>query len=479
MVIIAIEYAIIILGSIFSVLSSLFFLRTLFTVTGFFLTRKFAPAKEQHKYAILVAARNEETVIANLIDSIHSQDYPQELIDIFIVADNCTDSTAEIARSHGAICYERFDNDHRTKGFALQYLVERIREDYGIESYEGYFIFDADNLLKRDYISRMNDSFDAGEKIITSYRNTKNFDDNWIAASYGIHWLRTVRLEHRPRSVFRLATRIQGTGFLFAAEVIKDGWNYTGFTEDRAFAADAVANGYRISYNNEAEFYDEQPTDMKIALRQRLRWAKGHLQAVVETGPKLFAHIFVTKGAANRHLKEGEGSKGLRLFNNIWLRLTSYDMFTVVFPYSLLSFLRKILVFILRVILISLSVSYLTIDLAPSFLRNILKFFDIVSVELNSVWAALLLFVLFTLAHSFWIYASGCITAAYVFIIERKRIMKIRWYKKVWFCITFPIFDYIGKVSSCVALFKKVEWKPIPHKNNVTIDDVDQKINNK
>ena len=144
---------------------------------------------------------------------------------------------------------------------------------------------------------------------------------------------------------------------------------------------------------------------------------------------------------------------------------------------SLLSFMRKILVFILRVILICLSTSYLTIGLAPSFLRNILKFFDIVSVETNSVLAALLLFVLFTLAHSFWIYASGCVTAAYVFIIERKRIMKMRWYKKVWFCITFPIFDYIGKVSSCVALFKKVEWKPIPHKNNVTIDDVDKKIN--
>ena len=138
--------------------------------------------------------------------------------------------------------YERKDPYRRTKGFALQYLVERIREDYGIDAFEGYFLFDADNLLKKDYITRMNESFDAGEKIITSYRNTKNFGDNWISASYGVHWLRTVRHEHRARSLFRLATRIQGTGFLFSWEIIKDGWNYTSLTEDRAFCADAVAN---------------------------------------------------------------------------------------------------------------------------------------------------------------------------------------------------------------------------------------------
>ena len=196
-------------------------------------------------------------MLGNLIDSIRAQDYPSHLVTIFVAADHCTDRTAQIAREKGAVCYERFDTEHRTKGYALQFLVEQIRRDYGVESFEGYFLFDADNLLKEDYISRMNESFDAGEKIITSYRNTKNFDDNWISASYGIHWLRTIRNEHRARSVFRLATRIQGTGFLFANEIIRDGWNYTSLTEDRALSADAVVQGYRISYNNAAEFFDE------------------------------------------------------------------------------------------------------------------------------------------------------------------------------------------------------------------------------
>ena len=168
-----IKFVIDLVNNVWNFISDLYMFKNVYKYTGIFFTRKFKKAKNYHKYAILVAARNEEAVIGNLVDSIRKQDYPAELVDIFVVADNCTDNTAEAARQYGAVCYERNDPTKRTKGYALQFLVENIRKDYGIESYEGYFIFDADNLLKHDYISHMNDSFDAGEKIITSYRNTK------------------------------------------------------------------------------------------------------------------------------------------------------------------------------------------------------------------------------------------------------------------------------------------------------------------
>ena len=293
--------------AISSVLSAMLAYKTLYWIIGFFFTRKFKPAKNKHKYAILIAARNEKYVIGNLLDSINKQDYPKDLITTFVVADNCTDNTAEIARKHGAICYERFDDKHRTKGYALEFLLDRIEEDYGRMSFEGYFIFDADNLLKKDYITKMNDAFDSGEKIITSYRNTKNFDENWIASTYALHWIRSIRYNHRARSVLRLATNIQGTGFLFTNEIVKNGWHYTSLTEDRALTADAVAQGYQITYQNEAMFYDEQPTSLKIALRQRLRWSKGHLLAFCESGPYLFLNIFFgklfikTKNKKNRY----------------------------------------------------------------------------------------------------------------------------------------------------------------------------------
>ena len=464
-----------IINAIVGFVTGIYKYREVYKVTGIFATRKFKEAKNKHKYAILVAARNEETVIGNLIDSIEQQDYDQSLITVFVVADNCTDGTAKIARERGAICYERFDPDHRTKGYAVQYLVERIREDYGIESFDGYFLFDADNLLKQDYITRMNESFDAGEKIITSYRNTKNFGDNWISASYGVHWLRTVRNEHRARSLFRLATRIQGTGFLFASEIIKDGWNYTSLTEDRAFCADAVANGHEITYNNDAIFYDEQPVDMKIAMRQRIRWAKGHLQAFGETGGKLLKHIFyVPKSVAH-----GRGFLG-----NLKLRFMSFDMLTVVFPSSLVSVFKKIIVYLIRVgIILATTNVVASPGMCPDIFKNFFKLIGIGSQSqipgITTDGYAIMWTLIFLLTWTLYSYGNGILTALYVFIMEHKRIPRMKWYKKLWFAFTFPIFDLIGKVSMIIALFTKVEWKPIPHNSDIKISDVTDKYTTK
>lgn len=464
------------INKIWGFISFLYKYRTVYKITGVFATRKFPEAKKLHKYAILVAARNEEAVIGNLVDSIRKQDYPQELVDIFVVADNCTDNTAKAARELGAICYERNDTEHRTKGYALQYLVECIRKDHGIEAYEGYFIFDADNLLKSDYITRMNEAFDAGQKIITSYRNTKNFDSNWISASYAIHWLRTIRNEHRARSLFRLATRIQGTGFLFANELIKDGWNYTGLTEDRAFCADAVAKGYQVSYNNDAQFYDEQPVSVKIAMRQRIRWSKGHLQSLAETGPKLLFHIFYTGGMANRRAMEnGEKLTPVkRLVNNIRLRFMSFDTLTVMFPRPLGSVFKKILVYSLRIVLIIGTGKVFGVGYAPEFMQNILKLLGI-KPSPDTDLTAIFWLIFFALSWTLDTYLSGIITAAYIFIVEHKRILAMKWYKKVWYCITFPIFDIMGRISLVIALFTKVEWKPIPHTAAIGIEELKQK----
>ncbi len=418
--------------------------KLVYKVVGFFATRKFTPAKDNHKYAILIAARNEEKVIGKLIESIRKQDYPAELVDIFVVADNCTDNTAEVSRNQGAAVYERFDNEHRTKGFALQYLVECIRKDYGIEAYEAYFIFDADNLLAPDYISRMNDSFDAGEKIVTSYRNTKNFGDNWISASYALHWLRTVRNEHRARSLFRLATRIQGTGFMFANEVIKDGWNYTSLTEDRAFCADAVVNGYTISFNYDAIFYDEQPIDIKTAMRQRIRWAKGHLQAFAESGGKLFAHIFVPQAEANRYM-ESDMPVWKKAALNFRYRFMSFDMLTTIYPRSIFLFARRIIVYLITLI---------------GYIVASRTFGAVMALTGLSLW---------------WAFKNtykNIVVAIYVFLMENKRIECIPFWKKVWFCITFPVFDLIGRLSMVIALFSHVEWKPIAHNEARGIDDI-------
>ncbi len=452
-----------IIGIIAAVIGAVYSYHRIFSIIGFFTTRHFPKAKKQHRYAFLIAARNEETVIAKLIESIKKQDYPSELIEAFVIAHNCTDGTAIAAREAGAQCYVFNDGSKRTKGFALQRLIDCIHRDYGKEAFDGFFVFDADNLLKSDFVARMNESFDAGERIITSYRNIKNFNDGCIAASYGIHWLRTVRFENRARSVFRLATRIQGTGYLFAAELVEDGWKYTGLTEDRAFCADAVANGYKISYNHRAEFYDEQPTSLKVALRQRLRWAKGNLQVFYKTGGRLLAHIFY----ADRDSVQRFGADSL--FKRLHLHFMSLDMLTVVYPHSLGAFLKNITVRLLCVAALLCGGHSFIADYVPSALTELCKLFGL---ALPNGWALPGLSVVMAIAATA---VSDIFTAAYILFMERRHIESIKWYKKLWYCVTFPMFDIIGKLMFVAALFMKVEWTAIPHNADIDIEDLEKK----
>ena len=469
------------------ILTIMWFYKKGYYIIGLFFTRKFKPAKNKHKYAILIAARNEKNVIGNLLDSINKQDYDMSLVTTFVVADNCTDNTAEIARKHGAVCYERFDNDHRTKGYALEFLLDKIEEDYGRMNFEGYFIFDADNLLNTDYISRMNDSFDEGCKIITSYRNTKNFDENWIASTYALHWIRSIRANHRARSVLRLATNIQGTGFLFTNEIVKNGWHYTSLTEDRALTADAVAQGYQITYNDKAMFYDEQPTSLKVALRQRTRWSKGHLQAFVESGPYLFINIFLGKWYVRTKWGENSVNKRkksktfkefiLNIMENIRHRFASYDTLMQLTPFSVFNLARWIIViwFMKSCYMYNTGIDMNFFEGGTYLAKGLRKLFEIEIVKnagMNAFLLGLLLNLWTRILFRIGDYFERMWVAVYLFIVEHKNIKPMPLYKKALYTLTWPTFDIIGRWTTYVALFMKVEWKPIPHESKITIDDI-------
>lgn len=448
---------------IFGILGILGIHSSIYWWIGLFFTRKFQPAQHLHKYAICIPARNEERVIGNLIDSIQCQDYPSELVTIFVVADNCTDKTATVAREKGVICYERFHDTDKTKGFALQFLFENIKKDYGIDAFEGYFIFDADNLLEKDYISRMNDAFDEGEKIITSYRNTKNFDENWVASTYAIHWLRSIRKNHRTRSVLRLATNVQGTGFLFANELVKDGWKYTSLTEDRAFTADAVGHGYMISYNDAAMFYDEQPISIRIAFRQRIRWAKGHLLAFVESGGLLFKKIFVGKGIRQR-----------------W---AAFDTLAQLVPAPLIRTILWLFITVFLFCCLKYDSGFRNAKIFHPEGSQLSQFFYSIFGKITVSGAPGMAAFLGALGlRLFWRiltrasqYLERIWIAVYVFVVEHKRIIKIPLHKKILYCLTWPCFDSIYRYATYIALFTKVTWKPIPHTSEVKIGDINIK----
>ena len=243
---------------------------------------------EPHSFAVLICARNEEAVIGELIDSLHGQTYDQRLLQIFVMADNCTDGTAPAARAAGAAVYERFDRVHVGKGYALEALLERIAADYS-NGFDGYFVFDADNLLAPDYIERMNEVFSGGHEIVTGYRSSKNFGGSWVSAGHSLWFLRESAFLNHPRSLIGSSCAISGTGFLFSRRVLDEqgGWPFHLLTEDLQFTAHHVLSGRRVGYAPDAILYDEQPTTLTQSMRQRIRWARGSLQVIRRYGRRL------------------------------------------------------------------------------------------------------------------------------------------------------------------------------------------------
>ena len=259
-----------------------------YVFVGLFTKPRTYEAKKHHRFAVVISARNEACVIGNLIESVHKQNYPADMLDVFVVADNCTDNTAAVAREAGAIVYERSNKQQVGKGYALDWLFKRIDADYAHKNYEAYMIFDADNILESNFVEEMNKVFDNGYRIITSYRNSKNYGQNWLTAGYSLWFLREARYLNNARMNLKTSCAVSGTGFLVSAEVIRNngGWIHHLLTEDIEFTADSIAKGEKIGYCANAVLYDEQPSELKVSYNQRLRWAKGFYQVFIHYGAK-------------------------------------------------------------------------------------------------------------------------------------------------------------------------------------------------
>lgn len=236
----------------------------------------------KNRYAVLICARNEEAVLPRLLESIRRQDYPGGA-DVYVAADNCTDNTAAAARAAGAVCFERFDRKHTGKGYALDFLLHKI---WALgRRYDGYFVFDADNLLRPDFIRQMDSAFGPDCPIVTGYRNSKNYR-GWIASGYALCFIREARYLNAPRMMLGSSGTVTGTGFLVSEQILLEagGWPWHLLCEDFQFSAEQLLAGRRIGYCANAEFYDEQPETLAASIPQRMRWCKGFMQVVSRYG---------------------------------------------------------------------------------------------------------------------------------------------------------------------------------------------------
>ena len=232
---------------------------------------------KKHKFMAIIPAHNEEMVIGNLVESLRNQDYDKELYDIYVIADNCTDNTAQIAEQAGAIVYKRFDETKKTKGYALNWFLQQKIEEKA--DYDAFLVFDADNIVDKNFIKVMNRKLCQGEEVVQGYKDIKNPDASWISAGYAFFYWTMHRFYHLARYNVGLSPLLNGTGFMVKFDLVKEkGWDTVTLTEDIEFSLKQIIKGKKLGWATDAIVYDEQPEKFVASWKQRSRWTVGHIQ---------------------------------------------------------------------------------------------------------------------------------------------------------------------------------------------------------
>ncbi len=371
---------------------------------------------KEHRFMAIIPAHNEEAVIGNLIESLKNQNYNKDLYDIYVIADNCTDNTAKVSRKLGAIVYERFDETKKTKGYALDwFLQQKIKED---APYDAICIFDADNIVDKNFIKAMNKKLCQGEDVVQGYRDIKNPADNWITSGYALFYWTNHRFYHLARYNLGLSPMLNGTGFMVNFNIIKEnnGWKTLTLTEDIEFSLQRILKGKRLGWATDAIVYDEQPTGFKQSWSQRSRWTVGHMQCIKEYTGKL--------------AEEAKENKSMITIDGLLYMLGSTPMF------------------ILTILLLLSNFVLYAIDgmTQAELISNLLRYF-IPTFVLPSA------------------------TAAFVMYLDGKPIKPMI---KGFF--TYPLFMGSWIIINIKCLFKReTTWEKITHNRSIKIDDVEQK----
>ncbi len=243
----------------------------------------------QKKFAVIIAAHNESAVVGQLIENLHEQKYPAELYDIYVIADNCGDNTAEVAEKAGAIVCERFDEQKKSKGFALEWMFEKLFEmEKSGKIYDAVAIFDADNLVHPNFLMEMNNRLCKGDRIIQGFLDAKNPYDSWVAGTFAIAFWLIDHVSHLAKTNIGLSAVLGGTGMCITLDVLKKyGWRATCLTEDMEFTMKSLTEGIKTTWAHDAIVYDEKPITFMQSWTQRKRWAQGQFDVAHRFIPKM------------------------------------------------------------------------------------------------------------------------------------------------------------------------------------------------
>lgn len=391
-----------------------------FGLTGLFIFKKnkfkINHHKPKNRLAILIASRNEESVIGKLVDSLLKQNYPRELFEIFVIPNNCTDNTEGAARDAGASII-KCEHKVSSKGEVLKYTFDYLMKK---DNFDAFIIFDADNIVHPNFLTRMNDTLCDGYEVAQGFRDSKNPKDNWITGGYSLfYWGQNIFFS-KSRMAMGGSASINGTGFMIKSSVLEEyGFNPTTMTEDIEFTAQCALNGKKIVFVEDARTYDEQPFDFKVSWKQRKRWSVGTYQCLVKYSWKLFKQSFKKDS------------------------LACFDMS--------LFFLAPV------------------VQVIGVIMAIVLILYNLLGIRLNDIFS-----FMFAYRYLFFVlsYILSVLLAIFVVKYNKKEVKN-----SLSGIMTFPLFLLTWIPINIVCLYtKKIKWEPIKHTRDISIDNLTSKI---
>jgi len=377
-------------------------------------------ATKKNKIAVIIAARNEEKVISNVLTKMLESNYPKESFDIYVVCHNCKDETYKLTKelaknNYNVFCYELNNPAQRTKGFPVQHAFLKINETKGKDYYDAYALFDAGTLMDKEWLNEMNNAIETKTKygIFASNMYIQNYNSSIVSGTYTLaQGLRDSSIANKARGNLGCNCLLIGCGLCFTKktyEKMNYRWDFLLLTEDAEMGMWAIANKIKTLYVDKAKIYDEVPISVSVEYKQRLRWQQGWFQ-LVKT-PK---------------------------FKKIWTKniLQSLDYFCNYFPLFILYWV--------------------------SFVLNLSKMITCICLGSNA-GTEILWFFVYSVFIPFGITYAFSFVFAWLIIFKRIEYLKNHPWFTILVTLCFPFFVMGYWVFGNLSVITKPNWTPIPH----------------
>ena len=244
-----------------------------------------------NNFCILIPARDESKVIENIINSIKNQSININMQDVYVIVEDINDLTVNICKNNNVSYFVRRKLNLKSKGYALMEMIEDLYQNNKL--YDMYFIFDADNILDKDYFKEMIKCYEMGYDVGTGYRKSSNININALTSSSALTFSLINNLLNENKVAKNRSITISGTGYYISSKIIDEfkSFPFHLMTEDYEFSMYLAMHNYSSIYNKKAIFYDEQPIKFKMSIKQRIRWCYGYLSVRRKYKKELKKHL--------------------------------------------------------------------------------------------------------------------------------------------------------------------------------------------